>query len=689
VTLEDALVFGAFHRYLASRIGRFLAVRCAQLLLHVCELGLLFLFARREVFIAAAAVSLGAQAATAAWWGGLESLRMGVRRRADDGRFAAISTWVYRWLIVAILLATTIITVTLLVAVLTAAHGRFDIGTAYVTARLIGLAIEIGVRTFHNGVYAIRRVYQPMWSLIAPSLVRGVVLLMFWPVASTWALPPASLCGTLVAAAVTIHFSRRAYDQLQIPLPIRARPGRTRRWFTRQDVWTFLAGAATNLVANATHLLALAVLSLTTGDSVLWLDIFVFVVLAAPMLDGASGWARLFYPDLVALEDDVLRIHLRHLQRQMTKWAPVVGSVLWLPTVAVLWLIPYVDDAAVVAAVTWLFFVARARIAAVQMIAFCAARYTIIVGLTLALAGAAWLAAVDPGEHTAWLVTLLALATLLVPGDRFNRPSARPLLPLAALLARAPALTGRGAWVVATLRLGRLLHGSQLLLHRFARRVGTAAIVNDRLVVWWEPEARVEGAGARLHTAFATRQWRSPQGDALEGLAAMRGQLGLSSEPARTVDLVIEEFASLFPTGTCLRAGRVASGNVRNTHTWKERQRVLDEAEGHLYGRSPRRALSVDVTAFVDDGSIAAIFLVPRDVPATRRRLWRRRLRETGVANAIARATAPSSMRAVTTAGEPDVPTRTPDRPRPPLARFPESSEHGSPASGMYESAIE
>ena len=636
-TLEDVLVFGRFHRYLVYRTGRFVVTRLAEALLHVCELGLLFLLAEQEVFIAAAAVTIGGHVVSHAWWGALEPLRSGVRTRAHDGRYGAIAGWIRLWLRAATVLTAAGVGIAVAYAVVSVVDRSFDVGRAYAVARVVGLALELLARTFHAGVYALRRIYQPMWSLLAPSLLRGAMLLALWPALGVWSTALAVLGSAMAGALLNVRFTWRAYEDLRIrPTASRPRGPRRRQWSGRDAVAVARAAAA-SIAGVAAHLFAMVVLSLSTGDAELWINAFVYVVLAAPMLDACIGWTRLFYPDLMKLQDDLLRPYRVALHGHILRWAPAIATALWLPTLLVLRLVPHEGEAVTLGALTWLFFVTRARIAAVQTIAFCDGRYGrifLLSGVVAVSAGVAWL---NTKPELWWLAVLVLLGSVLVPAAPSPRLLTRPVVPLAAAIARGARIPGRGTWVLAECRTGRLLHGPYLLLHRFARRVGMLGAHRDRLLLWWEPESSRPRPGAEAVYAFETRRWRSPVARAPEALAALRRDWpGRIDRGPSSIDDVISEFRGRFTDAFWVRAGVVAPPELRRLLTWKERQAVLAEAVTHLYGRPPGTALSLDVTALVDDGQIAVLFFVKRDVAPASRRGWRHRVRALGVASAFA-----------------------------------------------------
>jgi hypothetical protein len=631
-SLEDVVVFGRFDRYVWQRSRRFAVTRLVQELLHAGELYLMFLFASQDAFVAAAAVAFVMRAGGSAWWGALELLRSGVRERCRDGRYLAAGPFIHQWVRGVAGGAASLAAGVVTIAAVKLATGDFGVADLYATTSLVGFAIELPIRTFHAGAYAVRRIYQPTWALVAPSLMRGAVLAAAWPAVGVWAIPCAGFCAVSASASLSWYFTRRTYRDIGLwPLPPPRRE--TGRWFEWRPASAAALAGASIAVGHVSG--ALMLLPIGAADPNLWLGLFLYVVLAAPLLDACVGWTRLFYPDLAVLETELLSWFRQVLQHRLVRWSVVAGAMAWLATVPLLLILPG-DRIGVLAVLTLALFVARARFAAVQLIAFSNRRYAVVTLMSLLFAAVviAEYAAGSAGR-SAWIASATLIVLAMTPPAAPRRPPSG-LVPLASAIGAAPGIAGDGIWAIAEFRPGSLLHGPEWLLQRSARHAGAIGMDRERWLLRWHARADVSRRVLDPLRDLQRRQWSSPCGSAVDGIRALAAHWPAGTLPdARPIDRIVEEFQQRFPGGTCIIPGRPPDGPPADL-AWRERQAVLDEAVRHAFGRSPGALLPVDVSALVHDGRMAAIFLVPRDSPQSVRRRWRRWLRDVAVANALA-----------------------------------------------------
>lgn len=642
VSLEDVVVFGGLPRYLWQRSRRFALTRTVQELLHIAELYLLFLFSSQAIFVTAAVVATLARVAGGAWWGGLEALRAGVRERARDGRYGVIGPWIRLWLTGATALGVLVCLSALAFAWARLSGGHWGLASAYIAARIVGLGLELPVRAFHSGAYALRRVHQPTWSLLAASVLRSAALIGLWRFAGVWSIPIAGLIAVVSSAILTLWFTRKTYIDLGIwPLIDASRQQRGAISFRIGDVTRFMSAAMANASTGTTHLWTLALLSLATGHSSLWLALFTYLLLAGPLFDACLAWARLFYPDLAKLSDDLLVPFRSLLERSIIRWSTVAGTAAWLPTLVLIPLLPGAQMT-VVAILTWLFFVARARFAAVQVLAFCNGRHALLSIVSFGAAAAASAAYVYPRARLMFLIGGVLLCIAPWPW-RAQPAGLAGLMPMASLIAGARRIRGQGAWVLSDFAPGWLLHGPRVMLQRSARRFGAIGMDREQRLLRWVPEPDRQRSAADVLHDFEIVRWQSATGLAVDGIRSWHDEWLSDRLPtAQSLDQVVTEFQSRFPGSHWTEAARPADGRVRATLSWRERERVLDEAVHHVFGRPPAARLPVDVSAFIDDGCLKALFFLDFHLPSARRRHWRRWLRDVGIANALAAAGAPS-----------------------------------------------
>ena len=640
VSLEDVMVFGHFSRYLWYRLRFFALSKGLQTFLHVLELLLFFLFASQQVFITAVFVRLATAITSSAWWGGLEVFREGVRTRLKDGRFATIGPWVRRWVLYAALLATIVGAGTTLYLWINIRYSGFDVADAFTITCLLGLAINLVVRTFHNGAYAIRRVYRPVWSMLLPEVLQTATLFGLWPVMSIWSVPVSLFARNMTSAALTAWFTWNVYRDLEIAVfrNFGKSSGRSKR-HGFVGITRFAAAALASASARVGHFWALSLFYFGTDDPDQWLDLFVYFVLAASLIEANVSWSKLFYFDFVKLEDNLFRRYREHLQRLVLRWSWGIGLLIWVPTVfATPWLLTNEFKSIVI--ITGLFFVTRARLAAGQVIAFCERQYLRILLVTLGMGLVAWLGRYlefAPNVYLIWILATMMAGALFLNARALPKQPAGRALPLAAMVALSPGFGVSGRWIMSRIEPGRLAGGPPRLIQRFARQFGPIGCDGFRYLLWWEDQHDIAGKKRSPLEGCAAKRWETEIGpNGVQSLLTWRERWPTGRLPRpRNRQEVVNAFQARCPGNVCVRAGETAPAWLRRNLKWGERRAVLSEAEAHVTGRLPRRRLPVDVSALLEGEEIAVIFLIEGTVSPEVRRKWRRWLRRVALASTI------------------------------------------------------
>jgi hypothetical protein len=161
--LEEALLGGRFWRYATYRLRYFLACYCLDAAAHAAIVLLLYRTFRHS-FSVIFVVYAGVYIAESFWWGALEAMRGRIRMLFRVGRPYVLPHEIGRWLSLAVQLAIlTCIGVAGWVVWLMASRGRLTSTEAYLAVILLSFALQLPIRCYHSGVYALRRVYRPPW----------------------------------------------------------------------------------------------------------------------------------------------------------------------------------------------------------------------------------------------------------------------------------------------------------------------------------------------------------------------------------------------------------------------------------------------------------------------------------------------------------------------------------------------
>ena len=663
VVLEEGLLGDRLWRYSAYRLRFFFLSYLNESALHAVTV--LFLFRHlawgnfRLVIVATTATAF----ASSFWWGALEALRGQVRDLHRSGKPHRIARTIGGWLTFAFGLSA----VTLLAAaawlVWRAADGSIGVTDAFVAALLLRLALDLPVRCYHSGVYALRRVYKPLRATLAPEFVGLAIILGLWPLVGVWSVVIGSLVTTALVTGLTVLYTRRVYHFLGLA-PTRELGPEAMRGSLRGARREFLtAGGSHALMA----LDALAVLALLLGaktDS----RALVVLFLAMPTIRAGAEWARLLYFDLKRLELRLFTNLRRRFERHTLELAWVLALVFWAVAAGIATGY-YGRDVGGLALALLAFFVARSLLARAQIQAFAERAYPVVLGTgALCLAGFGAVSLVADGENVRLGGVALVAAVCAAVLTRLSRATRAHGEPGTALLTlewlrrlghvRTPIRVGSARVVSASgperldarTRDERNRWRLAQLAERTARRLGrsgAAAWIGPDRVVWFEPSgdsARVNAdwlqrASGGLIAELETRDCATGE-EAL--LAAGRGGLvGYASPHLLTaifpvdVDAARRTFEELVPGGIVYSPDEPVPPELAALPASELRAILVDAVVFARDLRSGRRRSSFDVTALCSGGELRLIFVAD---PKTRRQArgrWRHLVTALNVRGAI------------------------------------------------------
>ncbi|MFY9580475.1 MAG: hypothetical protein WAQ33_14260, partial [Gaiellaceae bacterium] len=382
VVLEEGLLGDRLWRYSFYRLRYFFLSYLNESALHAVTV--LFLFRHlawgnfRLVIVATTATAF----VSSFWWGALEALRGQVRDLHRSGRPHRIERAIGGWLTFALLLSAVALACAIGWSVWRAIDGTFDVTDAFVASLLLRLALDLPVRCYHSGVYALRRVYKPLVATLAPEFLGLATILALWPLIGIWSVVVGSVLTTALVTGLTLRYTRRVYHFLGFA-PLREAG--------RAAMRAVLGGAAREfLTAGTSHAImaldALAVLALLLGaktDSRALLVLF----LAMPTIRAGAEWARLLYFDLKRLELRLFTNLRKRFERHTLQLAWLLGLVFW-GVAAGIATGYYGRDVGGLALALLAFFVARSLLARAQIQAFAERAYPMVLGTgALCLAG--------------------------------------------------------------------------------------------------------------------------------------------------------------------------------------------------------------------------------------------------------------------------------------------------------------
>ncbi len=347
--LESALLGGRFVGYAAHRLTGFALGRALGAATHLLESTLLLhVFADRGV-IASLALKNASLLAGAFWWGALEILRSQVRADPSKAHIARrIGRWLGASLGLGVMAALAPLAVTLAAGM---RYGRFSpVLDAYALACGLRLGIDIVVRTYYSGVYALQRIPRPVLSTVIGEPVGLLLVLLVWPRLGAWSFPLGLLVTVAVSRALAVHYTTRTYRMLRVPLP-RPRFRLDRRSLPGRHAPRSGAASDARLDATVSRILGAGLASMSTRiGSLLVLaallgplladdppsEAIIALHLTATLLGAAGFWTQSFYPDFKRLEDDAFAVLRARFLRNLMWTGVGMGGVLWLAAAVVI-----------------------------------------------------------------------------------------------------------------------------------------------------------------------------------------------------------------------------------------------------------------------------------------------------------------------------------------------------------------
>ncbi len=367
VRLEDALLAGHYGRYFLYRLRFFIARTFVSAVIHAIRIVLLLgAFAVSE-FLFYILLSATAALVADAWWGALESMRSRIRHLQRSGSRFRIAAEIAGWLRLSVLLCAVgcVAAAALFIGGL-ALQGDLSPILVMSVAVVVGSAVNLVVRAYHSGAYAMRRVYRPLPSLLATDIISLVALLALWPVVGIWAFPIAEVLALLSLVSISFWYTARTYRSLALPTFLTLLQERAPLPSRRSLRAAVAPGVSYGLVGLESLVMVTVMLQASTESTA---QLVALLAALSPVIRAGFEWARLLYFDMARLDVPLLWGLRRQFDRAVARLSIVIGGLTWLFAALVAAFILGIRDPAILVALL-AFFVARSVLAAAQMRAF-------------------------------------------------------------------------------------------------------------------------------------------------------------------------------------------------------------------------------------------------------------------------------------------------------------------------------
>lgn len=458
VSLYACFLTGRFLRYFRYRLRYPFLIAAVRFAVHVAEFFVVLSSLGGLAALIVMVLRAGSLLVAGGWWGLLEIMRDRLRAFAQSGRREASEDEVGRWLLLAGIIGGLVTIGGGVALLLIRPAGDDAVSHVYAFLIILEVAIGLGVRVLHSGIYATRRVYKPVWSMFAPTVVQLMIIGLGFSLYPAAAIVIAILASNALGIGLTVHFSLEAYRLTGMRPRWSATGHGLRQHLPRIPLGLGLKTTMSGLSLRLDALLVLALIGFygtdartfdLTAVSPSWqnIDAFRFFYLILPLFRGSYESAGIFYFDFVRLRTNPA---LRELQwvffRRLLRVAPVIALFFW--TLAAVLGTTVLHDVPIAFLLALLpMFVLRSVIGIYQIRLFAEGRFRTHLGTLGLFAVLLWLVWLNPNPAgdlvqitAAMIVQLIVLINVQHIRDRRlpPRPTLVSLREWLSILAREP-----------------------------------------------------------------------------------------------------------------------------------------------------------------------------------------------------------------------------------------------------------
>ncbi|MCB0924824.1 MAG: hypothetical protein KDB50_09850 [Mycobacterium sp.] len=596
VSLYTCFLTGRLLRYFRYRLRYPFLIAAVRFAVHVAEFFVVLASLGGLAAFIVMVLRAGSLLVAGGWWGLLEIMRDRLRTFAQLGRREASEDEVGRWLLLAGIIGGLVTIGGGAALLLIRPAGADAVSHVYAFLIILEVAIGLGVRVLHSGIYATRRVYKPVWSMFAPTVVQLMIIGLGFSLYPAAAIVIAIIASNALSIGLTVHFSLEAYRLTGMRPRWSVTDHGLRQHLPRIPLGLGLKTTMSGLSLRLDALLVLALIGFygtdartfdLTAVSPSWqnIDAFRFFYLILPLFRGSYESAGIFYFDFVRLRTNPA---LRELQwvffRKLLRVSPVIALFFWaLAAVLGTTVLHDVPIAFLLALLPM--FVLRSVIGIYQIRLFAEGRFRTHLGTLVLLAVLLWLVWLNPNPAgdlvqitAAMIVQLIVLINVQHIRDRRlpPRPTLVSLREWLSILAREP-----GPVFASMVQIPRSITARQrsaaigLLRRRLTGRGHLGFRSASTLVCFRRCDHDAPGkcdlADLQAETGFVVGH-ETRVGEGMDGRAALaRLVAGKWIEPpeADEPEDLNAQFRALFPNGIIFRVA---------TQDGATQMRTLDEA---------------------------------------------------------------------------------------------------------------
>ena len=583
VTLYPSLLRNRFGAYFAYRLRYLLSLRVFTFTVHVAEFLILLAYAPKLALVIVVLLRAGGPLVRGAWWGALEVLRERVRDMSGIAARNDREQEIAHWLLLSGFVAVLVLIVVAAWLMWHASDASSDTNTLihlYIALIGIELALRIPILALHAGIYATRRIYRSLFSILLPTIVQAALIAVLFSSLKEGALIIAIIASNACSLVLSFIYINRMYRIVGIRPNLRqATTGFVS--FLRGLPGVYLMWSTTaGLLIRIDSLLILVLVGLETigGDRIdltaghpEWNtpDLGILLYLILPAIRGSYGWSILFYFDFVRLRRvSALRHLLRIFLTKLVFAATLVGLFFWGLAVIV-FLVGFRDIPFTFLIAMLPLFLVRAWLAVYQVRAFADGRFMVVclsVAILIAgtvVAGVGGFADIGSlfGIKLCMLAALsfLVLAQVLYDRARLQAASFLSLADWCRSLSEESGEIDAGTIEVAATANEKQRSATRAVLEEQLAGRGHCAWRDENILIYYQRAENAGGApfdpldvleaagGLVVRAERACTQIKGGRG----ALVSLQDQGQLPPLPAKSSDVseLIEAFHAAFPSG--------------------------------------------------------------------------------------------------------------------------------------------
>ena len=332
IFLEDALLSNRFSSYTIYRMRFFMVRHLLEAILHGIEFTFLTSIFSIDLLISLLVLKLVHNVITSFWWGALEDMRNEIRYLSREGRPHLIPEEISRWLSNAILLAP----IPLIICVVWIIHDlnndihTFGVLHLYIFSIALRLSLNFIVRTYHSGVYAIKRVYRPLLSIFAVQFISFFGVLGLWPWLKEWSFPIMMVITPFVTSWLTIYYTSRIYRFFNFSSLKLFNRERYHRQPRADRIIRFFLSGFSYCIIKTYALISIFLFLKPSGDMSSGMAHFaILLYIISPMIHATYDWAQLYYFDFKRLELDLFDNLKKRFIKLLFHLSWIFGIVFW------------------------------------------------------------------------------------------------------------------------------------------------------------------------------------------------------------------------------------------------------------------------------------------------------------------------------------------------------------------------